>query len=54
MSRIFAWALDAVYLTLLIVALPWILWSALRHGKYREGFAEKLLGRVPRRGTDRP
>jgi 3-deoxy-D-manno-octulosonic-acid transferase len=54
MSRVFAWTLNAVYLTLLIVALPWILWSALRHGKHREGFAEKLLGRVPRRVGDRP
>jgi 3-deoxy-D-manno-octulosonic-acid transferase len=54
MSRIFAWTLNAVYLALLVVALPWILWSALRHGKHREGFAGKLLGRVPRRGGDRP
>lgn len=54
MSRVFAWALNAVYLTLLIIALPWILWSALRHGKHREGFASKLLGRAPRRDGDRP
>jgi 3-deoxy-D-manno-octulosonic-acid transferase len=53
MSRIFAWMLNAVYLSLVVVALPWILWSALRHGKHREGFAEKLLGRVPRRSGDR-
>ena len=30
---------------------PWLVWSACRHGKYREGFAEKFLGRVPR-GTE--
>jgi 3-deoxy-D-manno-octulosonic-acid transferase len=54
MSRLLAWALNAVYLTLLIVASPWILWSALRHGKHREGFAGKLLGRVPRRVGDAP
>ena len=41
--------LNAAYLAVLLAASPWILWSAFRHGKYREGFAEKLLGRVPRR-----
>ena len=54
MSLLFAWLLNAVYLTLLAVASPWILWAALRHGKYREGFAEKLLGHVPRRAGQRP
>jgi 3-deoxy-D-manno-octulosonic-acid transferase len=54
MSRLFSWALNAAYLALLIVASPWILWSAVRHGKHREGFAEKLLGRVPRRAGSRP
>ncbi len=54
MSFLFALLLNAVYLTLLIVASPWIVWTALRHGKYREGFAEKLLGRVPRRAGQGP
>ncbi len=54
MSFLFAWLLNAVYLTLLVVASPWILWSALKHGKYRTGFAEKLLGRVPPRAGQRP
>jgi len=54
MSRLFdwfpvSWLLSCVYLALMLVALPWIVWSAVRHGKYREGFAQKLLGRVPRR-----
>lgn len=53
-SFLFAWLLNAVYLTLLIVASPWIVWTALKHGKYREGFAEKLLGRVPRRAGRQP
>jgi 3-deoxy-D-manno-octulosonic-acid transferase len=39
--------LNVVYLAVLLVASPWILWSAFRHGKYREGFAEKLWGRIP-------
>ena len=53
MSRIFTWALNAVYLAVLLVASPWILWSAFKHGKYREGFGAKFLGRVPvRHGSE--
>jgi 3-deoxy-D-manno-octulosonic-acid transferase len=54
MSRLFAWILNLAYAALLLVASPWILWSAFKHGKYREGFAEKFLGRVPRREGERP
>ncbi|NOZ38655.1 MAG: 3-deoxy-D-manno-octulosonic acid transferase [Planctomycetes bacterium] len=46
--------LNGVYLTLMLLASPWILWAAITRGKYREGFAEKLLGRVPRRVGNRP
>ena len=38
----------------MLVALPWIVWAALKQGKYREGFGEKLLGLVPRREGKRP
>ena len=41
--------LNIVYLFLLLVASPWLIWSAIRTGKYREGYAEKLLGLAPRR-----
>ena len=41
--------LNIFYLFLLIAASPWLLCSAIRTGKYREGYAEKLLGLVPRR-----
>jgi len=53
-SRLLSWVLNAVYLTLLVVASPLILWAAIRKGKYREGFAEKLWGQVPDRQSDRP
>ena len=53
MSRLLAWLLNCVYLTLMLMASPWIIWAAVTRGKYREGFAEKLLGRVPRREGDR-
>lgn len=46
--------LNSAYLTLLIVALPWLLYQRLRYGKYREGWAEKLWGRVPHRQGNRP
>ncbi len=54
MSFLFAWLLNAVYLALIIVASPWIAWAAWRQGKYREGFVEKLSGRVPQRAGQRP
>ena len=46
--------LDLVYLLLLIAATPWLVWQAVRKGKYREGFAAKLLGSVPARAGNRP
>jgi len=42
--------LNLVYLLLLVLASPWLVAAAIRKGKYREGYAEKLLGRVPLRG----
>jgi 3-deoxy-D-manno-octulosonic-acid transferase len=41
--------LNLVYLALLAVCLPWLVWRSLRQGKYREGWGAKFLGRVPRR-----
>jgi 3-deoxy-D-manno-octulosonic-acid transferase len=53
-SRFFSWTLNLAYLTTLLVASPLVLWAAWRHGKHREGFAAKLLGRGPRRLGDAP
>jgi 3-deoxy-D-manno-octulosonic-acid transferase len=41
--------LDVLYALLILLVSPWLLYAALRHGKYREGYAAKLLGRVPAR-----
>jgi 3-deoxy-D-manno-octulosonic-acid transferase len=41
------------YLLLILLALPWLVWQSVRKGKYREGFAAKLLGRVPRRTSNK-
>src|SRR4029078_750242 len=54
MTRLTTCMLNGAHLALCPLASPLIIWSALRHGKHREGFAAKLLGRVPRRAGDRP
>ena len=41
--------LNCVYLVLLIAVFPWLLWQAIRKGKYRDGYGAKLFGIVPRR-----
>jgi 3-deoxy-D-manno-octulosonic-acid transferase len=46
--------LNLVYLLLLLFSLPWLVYQSIRKGKYREGFAEKFLGRVPRRDSHKP
>ena len=45
--------LNVFYFLLLLAASPWLVWSAIRAGKYREGYAEKLLGLVPRRTSNK-
>ena len=40
---------NVAYVVVMLAASPWLIYTAMRKGKYREGFAEKLLGRVPRR-----
>lgn len=42
------WLLNSVYLLLLTALSPLIAWRVLRHGRYRKGIAEKLLGRLPK------
>jgi 3-deoxy-D-manno-octulosonic-acid transferase len=41
--------LNLVYLLLIVLCLPWLVWQSLRKGKYREGYGAKFLGLVPRR-----
>src|SRR5215471_7498575 len=36
--------LDALYLTVLLLLSPWLLYRALRTGRYRHGLRDKLLG----------
>ncbi len=41
--------LNVVYVLLILASLPWLAIQAVRKGKYREGYAAKFLGLVPRR-----
>src|SRR3954471_12668293 len=46
--------LNLIYATLLAACSPLLLYRSLRTGRYREGWAEKLLGDAPHRIGDRP
>jgi len=46
------WLRNLVYLLLIVLVLPKLIYSAVRHGKYRQGFTEKFLGFVPRSQID--
>jgi 3-deoxy-D-manno-octulosonic-acid transferase len=48
------WLLNVAYLSAIALGLPWIIWSMLFRGKYREGYAQKLFGCVPQRDGDGP
>ncbi|HEX5471758.1 MAG TPA: 3-deoxy-D-manno-octulosonic acid transferase [Lacipirellulaceae bacterium] len=52
MARIIGWLLNLVYLAIIAVCSPLIVWQSLRTGKYREGYREKLLGLAPQRDGD--
>ena len=54
MTRVFSWGLNLVYTLILVVCAPFIIWTALRTKKYREGFAEKICGLVPPRQGENP
>ena len=45
--------LNVLYLLLILFSLPWLVWQAVCKGKYRQGYAAKFLGLVPRRTSDK-
>jgi len=49
-----SYLLNLVYIVLVVVFSPWLVYSAIRKGKYREGWGAKLLGRVPMREEEGP
>jgi 3-deoxy-D-manno-octulosonic-acid transferase len=46
--------LNAIYLGVLIVSTPWLLWRWIRYGKNRRGWGQKLCGQVPIRDQGSP
>lgn len=48
------WVLNAVYALLLTALSPLITWRMLRHGRYRRGVPQKLLGRLQHPADSRP
>ncbi len=48
-----SYLLNILYVLALIAASPWLIGSAIRKGKYREGFAAKFLGAAPIQGDHR-
>ena len=48
------WILNFAYATLLAMLSPVIAWRVIRHSRYRQGLAEKLLGRVKASPHERP
>lgn len=49
-----SYLLNLVYLVLVVVFSPWLVYSAIRKGKYREGWRAKLFGGVPMREEEGP
>jgi 3-deoxy-D-manno-octulosonic-acid transferase len=54
MDSVMKWVLNCIYALLLSVLSPVILWRSLRHGRYRQGWPEKLFGRLPISGDGKP
>ena len=48
------WILNLVYVALLLAVSPVLLYRRWVHGKYRDGWSEKLWGRLPERDGSRP
>ncbi len=46
--------LNLLYVLVIAAASPWLLWAAVRKGKYRAGYREKLFGLVPKREGAEP
>ena len=49
-----SWFLNIIYSLLLLLLSPVILWRNVRHGRYRQGWQEKLFGRLPQSPSAQP
>ncbi len=41
------WIFNGLYAVALIIASPWLIYRSISTGRYRQGWREKLLGRLP-------
>ncbi len=48
-----AYVLNLAYLLLLLLGSPWIAYAAIRHGKYRAGWSQRLWGQTPPKKSQR-
>lgn len=46
--------LNGLYLLLLLFISPWLVWKAIRTGKYRRGMGQKLTGLTPKLSVEKP
>jgi 3-deoxy-D-manno-octulosonic-acid transferase len=46
-----SYLLNLIYILLLFVASPWIVWRWVTQGRYKQGWREKLFGNLPRLST---
>ena len=54
MNRLLGWILNGIYLLVIAVCAPLVVWAMVAKGKYRQGWGAKLLGRSPVRTGNRP
>jgi len=43
------WLFNLIYIGILLLFSPMMLYRSIRHGKYRNGFRQKFFGRIPKR-----
>jgi 3-deoxy-D-manno-octulosonic-acid transferase len=48
------WILNLAYVALLLAVSPWLMYRRWVLGKYRDGWSEKLCGRLPERDSSKP
>jgi 3-deoxy-D-manno-octulosonic-acid transferase len=48
MVRLVSYTLNVTYLLVLLIAAPWLVFRAVRTGRYRTGWSQKIFGFAPR------
>lgn len=48
------WVLNIIWCSLVLLVSPVVLWRMFRHGRYRQGWKEKLFGQLPKFDAAQP